>query len=181
MARPWHLCCARHCLVLFSFSLLLSILWYPLDVHAAPTAAGSFISSLAKLAHPQEHSLETIRSSNSPYHPSGSGHQRRDVERDVLDEPDGPDDPDNDTSTSGSSAMPLVQSAPIASTLCNSDTSQSLGPGWNGTFASNSPDGVYPSRTRSCRWTIQAPTDNNSHSPYVIAINFSAPIQLVCG
>jgi hypothetical protein len=168
MARQWQLCCARHCLALFSFSLLLSILWHPLYIHAAP-------SSLAKHAYSQEHSLFTTRPSNNLYRSGGSDLQRRDVVRDF------PDDSDDDTSTSGPLAITLLQPAPIASTLCDSETSQSLGPGLNGTFASNSPDGVYPSQTRSCRWTIQAYPADSGHSPHVIAINFTTPIQLVCG
>ncbi|KAF9104595.1 hypothetical protein BGX27_010036 [Mortierella sp. AM989] len=43
-----------------------------------------------------------------------------------------------------------------ADTNCDSSTPQVLGPGWSGTFMSNSQDGIYPSQTRSCTWKIQA-------------------------
>lgn len=95
----------------------------------------------------------------------------------------------------------------IAQTICNSITPQTLGPAWNGTFASNSPDGVYPSTNRTCTWTIFAAANNSSPggatspspspspvatplganpkaavtSPYIVAVTFSTPIQLVCG
>ncbi|KAG0206830.1 Multiple epidermal growth factor-like domains protein 8 [Mortierella sp. GBA30] len=65
--------------------------------------------------------------------------------------------------------------------MCNSDSPQALGPGWNGTFASNSPDGMYPSQTRTCLWNIQAMTSGSRDPTYVVAINFSTPIQLICG
>ncbi|KAG0201270.1 hypothetical protein BGX28_005843 [Mortierella sp. GBA30] len=72
-----------------------------------------------------------------------------------------------------------------ATTICNSQTPQVLGPAWNGTFSSNSPDGVYPSETRSCTWTMQAMPGNTSStttgSPYIVSLNFWTPIQLVCG
>ncbi|KAF9346840.1 Multiple epidermal growth factor-like domains protein 8 [Mortierella sp. AD094] len=62
------------------------------------------------------------------------------------------------------------------------------GPAWNGTFASNSPDGVYPSQNRTCTWTLQAISNATGPDgsgknviPYVVAVNFSTPIQLVCG
>jgi len=94
-----------------------------------------------------------------------------------------------------------------AQTICNSITPQTLGPGWNGSFASNSPDGVYPSTNRTCTWTIFAAANNTSPggstsptpspspaastlganpkaaatSPYIVALTFSTPIQLICG
>ncbi|KAF9205078.1 hypothetical protein BGZ49_004473 [Haplosporangium sp. Z 27] len=109
---------------------------------------------------------------------------------------------------------------------CNSDTLQLLSPAWSGTFMSNSQDGLYPSLTRNCTWTIQAavnstaqtgssispspfpsptysptispttsPSDSlttlsalstasrleTTSSPYIVALNFWSPIQLVCG
>ncbi|KAF8938306.1 hypothetical protein BGZ58_001168 [Dissophora ornata] len=97
----------------------------------------------------------------------------------------------------------------VAVTNCNSDTPQTLGPAWDGTFSSNSPEGVYPSETRSCTWTMMAatnstpgavssPTPSPSPSPspsssvtgssksavsqqYIIALTFNTSIQLVCG
>ncbi|KAG0380728.1 Multiple epidermal growth factor-like domains protein 8, partial [Mortierella sp. AD032] len=77
----------------------------------------------------------------------------------------------------------------IASVLCNSDSPLLLGPDWNGTFSTNSADGAYPSLNRSCTFTMQAmPSSANSSSggngrptPYVVALTFSTPIQLVCG
>lgn len=186
MAPQWHPCWTRRCLVLFSFSLFLSMLHRPLGSHAAPAVtypAGRPLLESRQVgdAHAQEHSIRSLE--NAPERELE--HQRRDVIQDVL------DDPDVDTSTSGSSATDdvhpksrvLPQQPMIASTLCNSEASQSLGPDWNGSFASNSPDGIYPSQIRSCSWTIQAVSgDNNGRSmPYVIAINFTTPIQLVCG
>ncbi|KAG0367832.1 Multiple epidermal growth factor-like domains protein 8 [Gamsiella multidivaricata] len=85
-----------------------------------------------------------------------------------------------------------------ATTNCNSDMPQVLGPGWNGSFSSNSADGVYPTQTRSCTWTMlaytnastPAPTsssstlagsEKSSSTPYIIQLTFWSPIQLVCG
>ncbi|KAF9584388.1 Multiple epidermal growth factor-like domains protein 8 [Lunasporangiospora selenospora] len=71
-----------------------------------------------------------------------------------------------------------------ATTQCDSTNLQQLGPGWNGTFASNSPDGAYLPETKDCTWTIQAlnSTTGGVHGvPYIVAINFTTPIQLICG
>ncbi|KAF9982630.1 hypothetical protein BGZ75_005908 [Mortierella antarctica] len=67
---------------------------------------------------------------------------------------------------------------------CDSLLPQTLGPAWNGTFMSNAPDGVYPSETRSCTWTIQAmpaieAATGSAH--YIVELRFWTPIQLVCG
>ncbi|KAF9985531.1 Multiple epidermal growth factor-like domains protein 8 [Modicella reniformis] len=131
--------------------------------------------------YPQpNHFPETIRG-RSLHHPGGLGYRRRDVIQDVL------DDLEDTAGDVQSNSKVLAQQATIASTLCNSDITQSLGPDWSGTFASNSQDGIYPSQTRSCRWTIQAISDstgssgNSRSTSYVIALNFTTSIQLVCG
>ncbi|KAF9571896.1 hypothetical protein EC968_010549 [Mortierella alpina] len=67
---------------------------------------------------------------------------------------------------------------------CDSLSPQTLGPAWNGTFMSNAPDGVYPSETRSCTWTIQAMpaiASVTGSAPYIVELKFWTPIQLVCG
>ncbi|KAF9945137.1 hypothetical protein BGZ70_004017, partial [Mortierella alpina] len=67
---------------------------------------------------------------------------------------------------------------------CDSQSPQTLGPAWNGTFMSNAPDGVYPSETRSCTWTIQAMpaiASVTGSAPYIVELKFWTPIQLVCG
>ncbi|KAG0260167.1 Multiple epidermal growth factor-like domains protein 8 [Mortierella polycephala] len=74
----------------------------------------------------------------------------------------------------------------IATTKCNDAEPQVLGPGWNGTFVSNSGDGIYPSESRTCTWTIQAMTNDSTgtgatKSPYIVSLSFWTPIQLVCG
>ncbi|KAG0037653.1 Multiple epidermal growth factor-like domains protein 8 [Podila clonocystis] len=56
--------------------------------------------------------------------------------------------------------------------------SAALGPAWNGTFASNSPDGFYESQNRTCTWTIQAATSTN---PTIVVVHFITHIQLICG
>ncbi|KAG0026940.1 Multiple epidermal growth factor-like domains protein 8 [Podila clonocystis] len=56
--------------------------------------------------------------------------------------------------------------------------SEALGPAWNGTFASNSPDGFYESQNRTCTWTIQAATSTN---PTIVVVHFITHIQLICG
>ncbi|KAI1317966.1 hypothetical protein EDD11_007488 [Mortierella claussenii] len=104
-------------------------------------------------------------------------------------------DPSSEISTAaswqpGSNSKLITHPANVAATVCNSDLPQVMAPAWGGTFASNSPDGVYPSQTRSCTWTLQAlsngtgvGTGGNDKNPipYVIAVNFTTPIQLVCG
>ncbi|KAF9916798.1 hypothetical protein BX616_002794 [Lobosporangium transversale] len=94
------------------------------------------------------------------------------------------------TTTAHLQALPVSK---VASTTCDSNSPQTLGPAWYGTFFSNSPDGVYPSQTRTCTWTLQAITNitnsdgsGNGESkgsvvPYVIAVNFTTPVQLICG
>ncbi|KAG0094921.1 Multiple epidermal growth factor-like domains protein 8 [Podila epicladia] len=68
----------------------------------------------------------------------------------------------------------------VATMICNSDVPQVFAPATNGTFASNSNDGPYPAQTRSCTWIMTAPmTDHGSN--YVIAVNFTTPVRLVCG
>lgn len=67
----------------------------------------------------------------------------------------------------------------VATMICNSEVPQVLGPATNGTFASNSNDGSYPAQTRSCTWTMMAMTGHGAN--YVIAVNFTTPVQLVCG
>ncbi|KAG0317826.1 Multiple epidermal growth factor-like domains protein 8 [Dissophora globulifera] len=135
-------------------------------------------------------------------------YQRRDILQ--QDEPDDTDDSStstvtadddttsDDTTSTDSPSSPSINSISralpnqisVASTLCNSNTPQFLGPASNGSFASNSPDGVYPSQTRSCIWTMQAisngtsadGTTNPAHPiPYVIAVSFNSSIELVCG
>ncbi|KAF8982088.1 hypothetical protein BGZ52_002209, partial [Haplosporangium bisporale] len=69
--------------------------------------------------------------------------------------------------------------AKVATMICNSEVPQVLGPATNGTFASNSNDGSYPAQTRSCTWTMMAMTGHGAN--YVIAVNFTTPVQLVCG
>lgn len=69
--------------------------------------------------------------------------------------------------------------AKVATMICNSEVPQVLGPTTNGTFASNSNDGPYPAQTRSCTWTMMATTGHGIN--YVIAVNFTTPVQLVCG
>ncbi|KAF9184773.1 Multiple epidermal growth factor-like domains protein 8 [Haplosporangium sp. Z 767] len=73
-----------------------------------------------------------------------------------------------------------------ATTKCNDAAPQVLGPGWNGTFMSNSGDGVYPSENRTCTWIIHAMTNGSSGtgatgSSYIVSLSFWSPIQLVCG
>ncbi|KAG0083101.1 hypothetical protein BGZ93_002035, partial [Podila epicladia] len=63
----------------------------------------------------------------------------------------------------------------LADTQCKSEV---LGPAWNGTFASNSVDGFYESKNRTCTWTIQATTSSN---PTIVGVHFITPIQLICG
>ncbi|KAI8356970.1 hypothetical protein B0O80DRAFT_303331 [Mortierella sp. GBAus27b] len=179
--RQWHPFWARRWLVLFSLSLILFTLQRPLDPHAAPAikhpAGRSLLeSSQADHVRAQEHSLKSVRGLGGIGHSSKHDYQRRDV--------DESEDRDSDP-LSSIDALPVSKVSPqgtsIASTLCNSDTTQVLGPGWNGTFSSNSQDGIYPSQTRSCTWTIQASPGDNGRSPNVIAINFTTNIQLVCG
>lgn len=82
-----------------------------------------------------------------------------------------------------------VRRLKVASVLCNSDAPLLLGPDWNGTFSTNSGDGAYPSLSRTCTFTMRAmPSSSDSGSggngrpvPYVVALTFSTPIQLVCG
>lgn len=165
------------------------MLHHPLGPHAASAVAHPAGRPLLESrqegnAHVYEHSIrsqESVPERNGLYHPSD--HRRREIVQGMLD-----DDPDDDTSTPASSTTDdtppksrvLPQQPATASTLCNSETTQSLGPGWNGSFTSNSPDGIYPSQTRSCSWTIQA-VSSDTKTPYVIAINFTTSIQLVCG
>lgn len=63
----------------------------------------------------------------------------------------------------------------LAETQCKSEA---LGPAWNGSFASNSPDGIYEPTNRTCTWTIQATTSTN---PTIVGVHFTTPIQLICG
>ncbi|KAF9304137.1 Multiple epidermal growth factor-like domains protein 8 [Mortierella antarctica] len=68
----------------------------------------------------------------------------------------------------------------VATMICNSDVPQVFVPATNGTFSSNSNDGPYPAQTRSCTWIMTAPTTDRG-SNYVIAVNFTTPVRLVCG
>lgn len=63
-----------------------------------------------------------------------------------------------------------------ATTLCNSEA---FAPAWSGSFASNSPEGFYPSENRSCTWTMQAAA--NGTNPTILVFKFYTPIQLICG
>ncbi|KAF9148467.1 Multiple epidermal growth factor-like domains protein 8 [Linnemannia schmuckeri] len=95
------------------------------------------------------------------------------------------------TNSRAAATAATVRQLKIASILCNSDVPQLLGPDWNGTFSTNSGDGAYPSLNRACTFTMQAmPSSSGSSSdsggngrpiPYVVALTFSTPIQLVCG
>ncbi|KAG0326619.1 Multiple epidermal growth factor-like domains protein 8 [Dissophora globulifera] len=87
----------------------------------------------------------------------------------------------------------------VASTNCNSDAPQTQGPAWNGSFSSNSEDGIYPALTRSCTWTLIATTSDAAGgpappdpsptpsptatvaTPLIVALTFRSSIQLVCG
>ncbi|KAF9575383.1 Multiple epidermal growth factor-like domains protein 8 [Mortierella alpina] len=40
---------------------------------------------------------------------------------------------------------------------------------------------MYPSQNRTCVWTIHAAPSSSRDTPYVIQVNFSTPIQLICG
>ncbi|KAF8930435.1 Multiple epidermal growth factor-like domains protein 8 [Dissophora ornata] len=118
---------------------------------------------------------------------------RRDLVSDVIgnsEDKDPTTEPASRQQSTSSNSKAVPYQTNVASVLCNSNIPQSLGPAWSGTFASNSPDGVYPSQTRSCTWTIQAVSNgtgsdgsgsNSRPTPYVIAVNFTSPIQLVCG
>ncbi|KAF9426322.1 hypothetical protein BGZ94_006674 [Podila epigama] len=68
----------------------------------------------------------------------------------------------------------------VASVPCNSNGVEMLGPDWNGTFSSSSDDGVYPSESRTCVWTIRAATLANN-KPTIVRLSFWRPIQLICG
>ncbi|KAF9182765.1 Multiple epidermal growth factor-like domains protein 8 [Haplosporangium sp. Z 11] len=108
---------------------------------------------------------------------------RREIIQDVIEDND-----DTTTNPPSVNSRQSISNAPsrrakVASTVCNSNLPQMLGPGWNGSFASNSPDGYYPSQTQSCTWAIQAISNVSGleDTPFVIAVNFWTPIQLVCG
>ncbi|KAF9921676.1 Multiple epidermal growth factor-like domains protein 8 [Linnemannia zychae] len=135
--------------------------------------------------------------------------RRREIVQDIMDDDDDDsddngDDSDDDTRSRDSfsakggnsprvsratttTSTTTVHQLKLASVLCNSDTPQLLGPDWNGTFSTNSPDGAYPSLNRTCTFTIHAmPSSggnggNSRPTPYVVALTFSTPIQLVCG
>ncbi|KAF9958707.1 hypothetical protein BGZ72_011074 [Mortierella alpina] len=80
--------------------------------------------------------------------------------------------------------LALRRDVKTTSSNCDSQSPQTLGPAWNGTFMSNAPDGVYPSETRSCTWTIQAMpaiASVTGSAPYIVELKFWTPIQLVCG
>ncbi|KAK5828568.1 hypothetical protein F5H01DRAFT_5596 [Linnemannia elongata] len=94
----------------------------------------------------------------------------------------------NSRATAATTAVAAtVHQLKVASVLCNSDAPLLLGPDWNGTFSTNSGDGAYPSLNRTCTFTMQAmPSSSGSGGngrpiPYVVALTFSTPIQLVCG
>ncbi|KAG0348932.1 hypothetical protein BG004_003649 [Podila humilis] len=67
-----------------------------------------------------------------------------------------------------------------AMTLCNSDSPQLQGPGWNGSFVSNSQEGFYPSLDRSCTWHIQAAARVPTN-PSIVAFSLWVPLRLICG
>ncbi|KAG0266584.1 Multiple epidermal growth factor-like domains protein 8 [Mortierella polycephala] len=124
-------------------------------------------------------------SNNGVYDGGHEYHQykRRGIIQDVIEDKD--DTAANPPSVISRQSINNAQlhRAKVASTVCNPNIPQMLGPGWNGSFASNSPDGYYPSQTRSCTWIIQAISNISGleNTPYVIAVKFWTPIQLVCG
>ncbi|KAF9910784.1 hypothetical protein EC991_005501 [Linnemannia zychae] len=151
----------------------------------------------------------TRNTNNNDVDRTATPYRRREIAQGVIDDDDEDEDSVGDgfsdegvtdnSSNSGHSPQTnratTTDAAPkltIASVLCNSDTPLLLGPDWNGTFSTNSADGAYPSLNRSCTFTMQAmPSSinnssssgngNNRPTPYVVALTFSAPIQLVCG
>ncbi|KAF9388601.1 Multiple epidermal growth factor-like domains protein 8 [Mortierella sp. AD011] len=199
MARQWHPYWARYCLVLFGSFLFLAILQRPNSdkayswaTHAASTRGLTYGTSRSDI-HSQESDmnspsvLQDIQQHNveeSVYSHSDKAYQRREV-RDVIEEGEEESPPVNSwISNSGILSYQLT----VASTICDSGSLQMQGPAWNGTFESNSPDGIYPSQNRTCTWTLQAisnatgpDSSGKNVIPYVIAVSFSGPIQLVCG
>ncbi|KAF9131218.1 Multiple epidermal growth factor-like domains protein 8, partial [Mortierella sp. GBA39] len=139
---------------------------------------------------------------NNVKHADGKGttpYRRREIVQDVMgygDEGDSEntnDDSSIDSFSDDAGNSPLTNSRAtavtatvhqlkLASVLCNSDAPLLLGPDWNGTFSTNSADGAYPSLNRACTFTMRAMTNSSGRPvPYVVALTFSTPIQLVCG
>ncbi|KAF9112510.1 hypothetical protein BGX27_003267 [Mortierella sp. AM989] len=202
MARQWHPCWTRHCLILFGSFLLLAILQQPnineartwtacaapakavtLDTRSGINAQELGLNTPYTLLSGQQHNV-----GKSLYSRSETVYQKREIVQDAIEGSEDEDTMDLPTSSGWQpNSKALSYQLKLATTTCNSDSPQMQGPAWNGTFASNSPDGVYPSQGRTCTWTLQAISnvaDEGSDKniiPYVIAINFLSPIQLVCG
>lgn len=122
-------------------------------------------------------SLRSLLSSVTPSSSSSPSLQRRDSDE-AWD--NNSDDGAPGRRAQGYAYRPDVK---VATTLCNSETPQVQGPGWNGSFFTNS-EGVYPSQTRSCTWTMLAYTNKTfveTTTPFIIQMTFWSPIQLVCG
>ncbi|KAF9432786.1 Multiple epidermal growth factor-like domains protein 8 [Entomortierella beljakovae] len=120
---------------------------------------------------------------------SNTNLERREVVQDVIDKPIEGDISDSSMEGTWQNNIPFTFKANVATSSCISGSTETQGPNWNGTFSSNSANGIYPPfQARNCTWTMQAMSNvstgagnKDELTPYVVAVNFVTPIQLVCG
>ena len=75
----------------------------------------------------------------------------------------------------------IQQEPKVATRLCNEDNPEEY-TARNGTFSSNSGDGVDPPGARTCTWKITIPGDGTSTTgPSIIQLSFWSAIMLACG